>query len=374
MQTIPVVVPGIMGSTLKYDHLDENSPLTLWSENIRENYDRLIHNAGTLKWNGNRAKAELIEYFTFSLPIPILGCAFPLKRAVVWERTLSWMRTHPMFKDEVMVLFGYDWRASLLETSRELAERLAHASGDRVSTPWSPPKPKFTIFTHSMGGIVALLAIGQGLLHPTRIDRIVFIGSPLRGAPSAFSSAYESVQLPLFREIFGLFHWNNLTLFYKNLLESIRTFPSIYSLFPSEEIPYLYYGPSSRSNPLREEAMPLKEREICLETHRTIANGVRLLELEEVAAHTVYTEVNSHRKTDLEFRVRPGGPGYGYAIIETISLTSLGDGTVPSDSACGPPYFKRQTVNNVDHAFLCNDEKVVECLTTLIPQASSYAS
>jgi hypothetical protein len=374
MQVIPVVVPGIMGSTLSYDHLDGRNPLTLWSGDICANYERLIDSPGTLRWSGNPAKAELIENFSISAPFPILGAVMPLKKAVIWERALAWIRRHPAFDAPSLVSFGYDWRAPLAETAKEFAERLGQVSGDDVSTPWNPGKRKFCIFGHSMGGVVAMLALGQEALHPSRVDRLIVIGSPLKGAPSSFSAAYQVVDLPFFTEIFGLVRRKNMALFYKNLLECIRTFPSIYSLFPSEEIPYLYYGPSSRSNPLRENAMPDHYREICIETHRLIKNGVRLLDLEEVDAFAVYTEINSHRNTDLEYRVTPHAPGYGYSIDETTSSTLHGDGTVPSDSACGGGYFRRQTVVNVDHAFLCNDERVIECLTALIPQARSYAS
>ncbi|MHB8390981.1 MAG: esterase/lipase family protein [Acidobacteriaceae bacterium] len=374
MRTIPIVVPGIMGSSLRYDHFKAGLPLLLWSEDIRLNYERLIKSPGSLSWSGNRAKAALIPDFTVSASIPILGRSLSLKRVSVWGRVLSWIEQHPAFAHGKVISFGYDWRGPLIETAAELAICMSEAVGRDVSLTRDDEDAKFCVVAHSMGGIVALLAIGKGIVHPTWIDRLFLIGTPLNGAPSAFSAAYHEVNLPFFAELFALVRRRNMTLFHKHLLECIRTFPSIYSLLPPQEVPYLYYGHSSRSNPLREDSMPEALRALAIETHSFLLRAREIIGISKVEAYTVYTEVDSRRQTDLEYRVTPHGRDYGYTIEELIASTAYGDGTVPSESARGGSPFRFKTVTNVDHAFLCNDPEVVECLTSLVPQQRSYAS
>ncbi len=63
----------------------------------------------------------------------------------------------------------YDWRHSVLDAGRGLAERIEHE-----------PRRKVSLVTHSMGGLVARAA----LAHPgaERIDRVVQLGTPNNGA------------------------------------------------------------------------------------------------------------------------------------------------------------------------------------------------
>jgi pimeloyl-ACP methyl ester carboxylesterase len=373
MRIVPVVIPGIMGSSLQYDNYSYSTPLTLWSNDIRENYDRLINSPGTLAWNNNPAKASLIEQFTVSARIPLFASSLPLKRVPIWGRVLDWIHHHPTLASAATVSFGYDWRAPLNGTAKHLSDRLRIEANKDVSQPRNAEETKFLIVAHSMGGIVAMLALGEKLIDPSWIDRLVLIGTPLSGSPSAFSAACEKVNLPFFTEVFGFVRRSNTVLFYKHLLECIRTFPSIYGLLPPEEVPYLYYGHSSRSNPLRENSMPSELQTIARQTRDTVERAFNIIQSCGIDVHSIYTEVNTNKKTELEYRVTPHGNNYGYTIEECIASTIYGDGTVPSDSARGPSNLKHLTVVNVDHAFLCNNPTVVECLTALIPQGS-YAS
>jgi hypothetical protein len=204
------------------------------------------------------------------------------------------------------------------------------------------------------------------MLHPTWIGALVFIGTPHKGSPSAFRSVYGSLGLPLFQDVFACVRGRNRAVFLSHMLECIRTFPSIYSLFPPDDVLYLYYSVTSRSNPLAEVFMPREHVEIAKRTHRLVNDAVSLISQNRIRSYALYTAVNSDRDTDLEYRVTPLPSEQAYRIDETIARTMHGDGTVPADSAKGRiPPFAKITVTNVAHDVMCNSPKVVECLSAL---------
>lgn len=63
----------------------------------------------------------------------------------------------------------YDWRHSIGDAGRALADRLEHE-----------PRRKVSLVAHSMGGLVARAALGHR--GATRIDRVIQLGTPNRGA------------------------------------------------------------------------------------------------------------------------------------------------------------------------------------------------
>ncbi|GAA4257294.1 alpha/beta hydrolase [Dactylosporangium darangshiense] len=72
--------------------------------------------------------------------------------------------------------FAYDWRKSLAESTGRFAERVTRISDDLGGRP-------VHVVAHSMGGLMVRTALAA---HPqlwSRIDRIVFVGTPHYGAP-----------------------------------------------------------------------------------------------------------------------------------------------------------------------------------------------
>jgi hypothetical protein len=157
--------------------------------------------------------------------------------------------------------------------------------------------------------------------------------------------------------------------FFNHLLECIRSFPSIYSLFPPNEILYLYYSPSSRSNPLLEDVIPPEYAERARRTHTLLNEATKCIMQHSIRSYALYTAVNANRRTDLEYRVTPMPGQQAYQIQETVSSTMQGDGTVPADSARGnTPPFVAMTVTNVSHDVMCNSPEVIKCLDALFAQ------
>lgn len=169
---VAVVVPGIMGSTLFYEdgpgRADE-----IWGENFRTNYGRLLDNPTLLRWNGRPAGSSLLENV---YPTKVM----PFAKYRLWGGLLDYLRGHPEFGgDHSTLLYGYDWRQSLMESAERLGERLdAHSEYLRSS---SGEEPSYVFFAHSMGGLVVRIALALGVLEPHRVGTIVHIGSPLEG-------------------------------------------------------------------------------------------------------------------------------------------------------------------------------------------------
>ncbi|HSF79043.1 MAG TPA: hypothetical protein VLA38_10555, partial [Steroidobacteraceae bacterium] len=63
----------------------------------------------------------------------------------------------------------YDWRHSIGDAGRALADRLGHE-----------PRRKVSLVAHSMGGLVARAALAHR--GATRVDRVIQLGTPNRGA------------------------------------------------------------------------------------------------------------------------------------------------------------------------------------------------
>jgi hypothetical protein len=161
MRSIPVVVPGIMGSTLATGSGPQSH--FLWSDDFRENYATLVNSSGSLRWSGNRACAKLLNKVVFTAPI----LKFPLNKFDLWSRSLAWIRAHPRLDGALLIEFGYDWRAPLEETALQFSIHLRDAVGCDIRVQRPRDISDFVFFMHSMGGVLVQLALGNGLLHPS---------------------------------------------------------------------------------------------------------------------------------------------------------------------------------------------------------------
>jgi len=56
---VAVLLPGILGSSLYYDHSGQRH--YIWREDFATNYQTLISNPAVLRWTGRAAKGDLIE-------------------------------------------------------------------------------------------------------------------------------------------------------------------------------------------------------------------------------------------------------------------------------------------------------------------------
>ena len=347
-----------MGSTLSYDG-DE-----IWGENFFSNYRRLLFNPALLRWDKNETPAK-----PSLLRTAYLSTVVPRPKIPLWGRLLERLDRHPEFGAAGRTLpYAYDWRRCLTQTAAHLGESLdAHAA--RLGSSGGPPR--YVFFAHSMGGLVVRIALALGALGPDAVDRIVHIGSPLGGAPSAFASAYgsNSLSLPLLGEVNRLVRGQTRAVsFFEHLLDNVRTFDSVYQLMPPVGQDYLYHDPTRRSNPLAEDLIPEEKRALAARAHALLEEAERTISARGIRTYTIYGAHHNKRPTDLEYVVdRKAPPEARYTITKTHATTEEGDGTVSEWSARGNgAAVVRKPLWHVEHATMCNNRSVVDLLPGIL--------
>ncbi len=121
--------------------------------------------------------------------------------------------------DADVVVFGYDWRRSIVDAAHALqvmvASRLAGLSeAERAK--------RVVVVAHSMGGLVARYWLGPLGGWPW-CHSLVTLGTPHRGAPKALDTLVNGVRLR--KPLVDRFVLNGAT-------ELLRTFPSMWELLP----------------------------------------------------------------------------------------------------------------------------------------------
>src|SRR5665213_1886156 len=356
MARVAVVVPGILGSTLTYSDgfLVQQE---LWGKSFVTNYRHLIANASLLRWTGRPAEAAVLDYVLLSSKLPFL------KRGV-WLRTMAWLSASRQFgRSDGVITFPYDWRASLIDTAQRLARALQGRAQNALDVPPAEDDARFVFIAHSMGGLVVRIAVGLKLLHPAWIDRIVHIGTPLRGSPAAFRTAFGRGDLPLLSELIELVRGKHQETFFNNLRSAFQTFPSIYQLFPREEDPFLYYSHLERSNPLREGVLGPEEIGYAREAHHALDRADEIFGKEQTRIYLIFSDTHLLRRAELEYEVDIDHYGARYRIVHVHAASASGDGTVPAYSArSSAGHISRYPMISLDHAFMCNAPEVVALL------------
>jgi hypothetical protein len=216
-----------------------------------------------------------------------------------------------------------------------------------------------------MGGLVVEAAVGRGVIDPERIDHVIYVGSPLEGAPSAFGAMYVDGNLPHLREIVWLLQRRrNSALFFSMLMDCVRTFPSLYQLMPPPPHEFLFERDGSAFNPFdppHDSCIPERFRDDAASAREAVLEGRRRLDEANILRHAIFVD-HHHHPTPHSFRVAPRGPSGGFDVLETLT-TQFGDGTVCRDSAVTP---SASPVANVDHAAMPNDIRVARILKTVL--------
>lgn len=139
--------------------------------------------------------------------------------------------THVIYKglldeygDQGLSLFPYDWRKSIFTHVGTLADKIineANASGEKV-----------TLVAHSMGGMLAKLAI-QEVYERQEIEKIqkfISIGTPWHGSPDSYKALLYG-EPGIFENLKEILQFITV----EGSRELARMFPSVYQLLPSEK-------------------------------------------------------------------------------------------------------------------------------------------
>jgi pimeloyl-ACP methyl ester carboxylesterase len=353
---VAVLIPGILGSVL-----EDSAGGQIWGEDFHKNYTMLLGNPGLIAWNGQKARARLLKIVRF-------GDHWYSPKDYLWEAICTKVAFPTEFGNPTNIIeVGYDWRQSNVTSAGDVASFLSRCLGSPLSRPPPPAEERrLTVIMHSMGGLVARIAVARGLIHPRWIDRLLHIGSPLYGAQSAFGSLFGAEDiLPLISLLVSARRLKNRDRFLQFLQTCIRSCPSIYELLPRRQIPYLRPWVDRGSSPITNRLTnPLNENYIdpalvayAVNAHALLDKACTTLSRAKIPSFTIYTHSHPSLKTEIEFfaQAQQGG----YRVVEVTGLTSFGDGTVPSDSARGDMEYDRPIpVYGVKHAAMCKDWSV----------------
>ncbi|MFN7960312.1 MAG: CHAT domain-containing protein [Thermoanaerobaculia bacterium] len=182
-----LILPGIMGSTLGRKGKDFDD--TLWLDPV----DILAGRLGDLAL-GSRVDIQALGVLQFAYA------------RLKWKLRLSGFNAsfHP-----------FDWRRSIPELGRELAQRIAEEGGEKVQ-----------LVAHSMGGLVCRSAAAQGAL----FQRLIMLGTPNLGsfAPVKALRGVNSVV----RTVARLDRKHDVAWLVENVF---NTFPGLTEMLPTRE-------------------------------------------------------------------------------------------------------------------------------------------
>ncbi|SDP12303.1 esterase/lipase family protein [Lentzea jiangxiensis] len=211
MSDLVVVLPGILGSTLR------NADGMVWEVSpkaalravltLGRNLKRLKLPAGI----GDEHPGDGVEPVGLMADLHVVpGIWTPLKG---YDRVTRRMNSLGYTAEKGnLLLFAYDWRLSNRYNGALLARRVDEAL-DRIG-----PDAKVSFVCHSMGGLVARWCVEQcGMAE--RTDKLITMGTPYRGAASALDQLVNGVR-------------KGLGPLAVDLTEFARSMPSLHQLLP----------------------------------------------------------------------------------------------------------------------------------------------
>jgi pimeloyl-ACP methyl ester carboxylesterase len=174
-------------------------------------------------------------------------------------------------------LFAYDWRQHIGRSAAQLAKFMEAQleSGTR----------QFRLVAHSMGGLVARLALADNQKLSEKTALLVQLGSPMRGAADTFPTLRRNVKIKeLTWVIAALQRWHPVAL--HDLLTTLGDFDSLYQLLPHDDEPCLLSRTGKKYTALANDAWP-PHRQDKLEDARKLQARLRSVE-ESEACHVWY--------------------------------------------------------------------------------------
>ncbi|HEY0321388.1 MAG TPA: hypothetical protein VGC66_10560 [Pyrinomonadaceae bacterium] len=358
MKRIVVFIPGIMGSKLKEPAAAGGRPL--WYEHIRRAVSQLVHDPSLLRWNpGNRLDAyEVLRQVT----IPFnrffkVGICQLLSKELADMALIEQLFTYQEY--------AYDWRQDITETARQLGAWFDQHGFTRKSNgkQQKEDSPRIALVCHSMGGLVAAIAMRRQFINPENVYRYVTIGSPFAGAPAAFRGLYDLGYLPgmEWMERAINWRWNRITS-RRILLESLQSFASSYQLLPPGAEDFVELAGGGTINPLNRPIIPADKRKAAKEAHANL-NGLEAFLKKFPQLEYLFIFGDHQNNTDYRFRARENAVSEVYEGVICRNKTN-GDGTVPVESATlknRRAHF-RHPVAGAAHMSMCNDPRIIQAV------------
>lgn len=264
--------------------------------------------------------------------------------------------------------FGYDWRRDIRESAGALCSRIeqlvAEGGGRR----------KVNLVVHSMGGLVALHCLLHGSAEPgtqpwagaAHVQRVVFVGTPFRGAAGIFDDLLEGTAtgrnrallrpeaLFTFASAFQLLPWNS------DFFVDAAGTPGALDAYAPEQWWTRGWGVFAEA-PLREDAAYREQLTRMLDARRALAEALAPREGLPPPPFQTLVVVGTGRSTTRGFRLKDGGLDLEHEV------TVDGDGSVPATSAVPalPLPFERVD-SRAEHVALMSDDDVLEAISRFL--------
>jgi pimeloyl-ACP methyl ester carboxylesterase len=345
-----VFIPGFLGSCLEYPGIP------IWTECFHDNYMLLANQSAVLNYQRlNPAKPTRILSYGY------IRSWYPFGHFTVCKDLLDWLRALPV------VEFAYDWRASLIDTAVTLGKFLSTNLGIDVKESGSS---RFTLITHSMGGLVARIALVAGEIHHENIEKLIHIAPPLKGSAGAFSNLYGSVDLPLINQFLWVsWHgWTNGRRALRNLQAALRTFPSMYQLLPPSGENFLRDHRGTAFNPLDpgRPVIPVGFKAEAEYAQDMLRQSITDLEKWNIPRSIIFGS-NGNNSTHDSFNIRV--VNNEYEPVKPIPLLRAdGDNRVTVRSATYDgldPNCDARPILAATHMTMCDDNRVLGILKTI---------
>jgi hypothetical protein len=222
------------------------------------------------------------------------------------------------------------------------------------------------IVGHSMGGLIAALALLGGHVQAQTLRKFISIGTPFGGAPSAFKALYEIGYLPGMLWLDRAMNWRrNRRKCRQILLEALQSFTSIYQLLPPVKDAYVDLENGRTINPLSETILDQSMKDAALETHIELGKFPQFLVANPSIQHYfIYGDSPDNTDKLYTAKVSPTGTGY---IEPRCYRTTHGDGTVPVSSASvTASAVSRSPVVGPIHSFMCVDPRIIDLVVAYL--------
>ncbi|KMO44383.1 hypothetical protein VQ03_03755 [Methylobacterium tarhaniae] len=243
-----------------------------------------------------------------------------------------------------LVPFAYDWRLDIRDTATALAQRIQKAVADGAT--------RVSLVAHSMGGLVARLAVEEpahaGAPWLARVQDLLLLAAPQLGAPLALARAL------------GLEGTLGLSPEDLRVIGADSRYPALYQLLPAPGQQVLWNTGRNATDPLDlydpkvAKALGLASGNLSVAkaTHRRLAAGARPAHL-----RLVHLGASGHATC---LRVESGGR------LRMVVADDAGDGTVPLWSAV--PGNAQNDVTPGDHTGFFTDDRFRTTLYRLFGQ------
>jgi pimeloyl-ACP methyl ester carboxylesterase len=375
MSQLTVFIPGIMGSSLAQSS-PAGATTQLWDENGFSSLSQLAGQPALLQYTppapgssgpavsagGVMHRIQFTRVFGRDLCVLLRKEMEALEKAKVFE----------------YAEFAYDWRQDIFDAAEQLGAWLAakHGFSDAAAGKQKPGGPReINIITHSMGSLVAAIALMEGRVHPGNVRRLISVGAPFAGAPASFAALYSTGYLPFMEWVAA---WVNKGKDPKEnrraIKKAVQSFVSSYQLLPHQPDAFVNIRGEGWRHPFSSGIIPAPMQAAAQKAHKLMDDFGDFLKKNSVNYHFIYSASPKRfwfGSNDTPFRYRarygPGGSGPTFEGIG-VEQPARGDGTVPADSASlydmNAP--TRTGIPGVRHAYMCNDRTVVDRIKQLL--------